>query len=91
MGVLKNRIMQLLCYRKPRISQYSFKEELLNIITHGIGLIFSIIGLVVLCLQAKTWGTQIHLVSYIIFGSSLIALYLASTIYHSLSNTNCNN
>jgi len=75
---------------RPRISEYSFTEELFNIITHGTGAILSIVGLVILCIQANTYGTGTHLVSYIIFGSSLIALYLASTLYHSLSNTRFN-
>jgi hemolysin III len=75
---------------KLRISEYSFKEELINVITHGTGSVLSIVGLVILCIQANKYGTGMHLVSYIIFGSSLIGLYLASTLYHSLSNTKFN-
>lgn len=75
---------------KPRISEYSFLEELLNIITHGFGLLLSVIGLIALYIQAKDYGTELHLITYIIFGISLIVLYLASTLYHSLSNTKFN-
>ena len=73
--------------KKIRISEYSFKEELLNVLTHATGSILSVVGLIALCVQADKHGTQMHMVSYVIFGSSLIALYLASTLYHSFSNT----
>ena len=73
-----------------RISEYSFKEELLNIITHGAGTLFSIVGFIILCRQASSSGTDMHLVSYMIFGSTLTALYLASTLYHSFANTKFN-
>jgi len=75
---------------KIRISEYGFKQELLNIITHGVGTLLSIIGLVVLYQQASSKGTYLHLVSYIVFGSTLVALYLASTLYHSFANTKFN-
>ncbi len=66
--------------------QYSPKEELANSITHGIGIVLSIVGLVVLILQAVERGNAWHIVSYSIFGASLILLYLASTLYHSIPN-----
>ncbi len=69
------------------ISEYSFEEELINSITHGIGILFSIIGLVILYLQANASGTYLHLISYTIFGSTLVILYTASTCHHSFSNT----
>ncbi|MBN2503161.1 MAG: hemolysin III family protein [Anaerolineales bacterium] len=66
--------------------QYSPKEELANSITHGIGVVLSIVGLVVLVMQAVERGDAWHIVSYSIFGASLILLYLASTLYHSIPN-----
>jgi hemolysin III len=75
---------------KIRISEYGFKEELLNILTHGAGALLSIVGFVALCQQANSKGTSLHLLSYIIFGSTLTGLYLASTLYHSFSNTKFN-
>jgi hemolysin III len=86
----KNHTSQIPDKIKIRISEYGFKEELLNIITHGAGVLLSIVGLIVLCQQANSKGTYLHLVSYIIFGSTLIALYLASTLYHSFANTKFN-
>jgi len=62
---------------------YSPKEEKLNIISHGIGWFLSIIALILLVLRAKRLGEEIHLISFIIFGSSMVLLYGASTLYHS--------
>lgn len=62
---------------------YSPKEEKLNIISHGIGWFLSIIALILLILRAKRLGEEIHIISFIIFGSSMVLLYGASTLYHS--------
>ncbi len=43
----------------------------------------SVIGLVLLVVKAATLGTTLHVVSFAIFGASLVVLYAASTIYHS--------
>ncbi|MBI9046980.1 MAG: hemolysin III family protein [Anaerolineaceae bacterium] len=64
--------------------EYSQKEEIANGITHGIGIILGIVGLVFLILRAVQYGSVWHVVSYSIFGASLIWLYLASTLYHSI-------
>ncbi len=64
--------------------QYSKGEELINSITHGIGALLSVAGLVYLIYQAVNFGTRWHLVSFIIYGISLILLYLASTLYHGI-------
>ena len=58
-------------------------EEIANSITHGVGLAASIAGLVVLVVVACRNGTAWHVVSAAIFGSSLVAVYLSSTLYHS--------
>ena len=62
---------------------YPVKEEIANSITHGIGAALSIAGLVVLVVFAATQGDVWHIVSFSIYGSTLILLYLASTLYHS--------
>jgi hemolysin III len=61
-------------------------QILANSITHGIGVGLSIAGLVVLIVRAVRQGNGWFLGSYIVFGISLIVLYLASTMYHSLAN-----
>ena len=62
---------------------YPVKEEIANSITHGIGTALSIAGLVILVVFAATQGDVWHIVSFSIYGSTLILLYLASTLYHS--------
>ena len=64
------------------ITYYSPIEEKINIISHAIGIILSIVALVLLVTQASLHGNVWHIVSFSIFGSSLIILYAASTFYH---------
>lgn len=59
------------------------KEEISNAVSHGIGIILAIAGLVILLVQANMFGTTKHIVTFSIFGTTLILLYLASTLYHS--------
>ncbi|RUO63696.1 PAQR family membrane homeostasis protein TrhA [Pseudidiomarina insulisalsae] len=61
---------------------YSVAEEVAHAITHGIGAIASIVGLVVMLLWTAAYGDNWHVVSVSIYGASLILLYLASTLYH---------
>ncbi|HUC96781.1 MAG TPA: hemolysin III family protein [Candidatus Saccharimonadales bacterium] len=60
-------------------------EEIFNSITHGLGAIAAVIGLV-LGIVIMTWPTSFK-VGFIIYASSLIILMLASTLYHSLTFT----
>jgi hemolysin III len=53
---------------------YSAKEEQVNVITHGLGLILSIPALVVLVVYASLYGTVWHIVSFSIYGSTLVIL-----------------
>jgi hemolysin III len=59
-------------------------QEKANTITHGIGTLLSIIGLFILLDMALHKGSYWHIVSFTIYGSTLVILYLASTIYHGL-------
>lgn len=64
--------------------------EVLNAITHGIATLLGVIGMVFLldkALTAPSFSVS-EFVSYIIYGSSLIILFLASTLYHSFSFSN---
>ena len=65
------------------IKFYSPIEESINIISHAIGLMLSIVALVFLVRHANLYGNVWHVVSFSIFGASLISLYAASTFYHS--------
>lgn len=62
----------------------NWKEELWNAITHGIGFLLSIPACVLLILLAVQSGNVIQIVSYSIFGASLIILFCMSTLLHSM-------
>ncbi len=62
----------------------SVGEEIASSVTHGIGLAASIIVLPFLITVAARDGDAWRITSATIFGSSLILLYGASTLYHAL-------
>lgn len=64
----------------------SLGEEIANSITHGIGAALSVAGLVLLVVFASLYGDVWRVVSFSIYGATLILLYLASTLYHGLTN-----
>ena len=68
--------------KNKHLTYYPTTEEKINILTHGLGLLLSIAALVLLIIHASTHGTARHIVSFTIFGASLILLYSASTLYH---------
>jgi len=67
---------------EKNITFYNPKEEKLNVISHGIGLVLSIVALVLLVVYSSLFGSAWHIVSFSIYGASLILLYSASTFYH---------
>ncbi|MBT4484417.1 MAG: hemolysin III family protein [Candidatus Latescibacteria bacterium] len=67
----------------PFRKTYTIGEEIANSIIHGIGFGLSVAGLVILVVFAAFGGDTWRIVSFSIYGSSLISLYLASTLYHS--------
>lgn len=62
---------------------YSRREEIANAFTHGIGVPLSIAALVLLVVFASLKGTALHVVSFAIYGSTMLLLYCASTLVHS--------
>lgn len=63
-------------------TEYSNLEEKWNVITHGFGLLLSVIGLPFLILKAHDFQGFWQPASLYIFGISMILLYAASTFYH---------
>jgi hemolysin III len=61
-------------------------EELANSLTHGLGALLAIAGLVVMTTFAGLYGDAWHVTSSVIFGSSMVLLYLASTLYHAIQS-----
>jgi hemolysin III len=72
--------------KKPLIAQgYTLAEEIANSISHGIGLVFGIVGLLLLLGQAfDTHASTLAITSYALYGGSMILLFLASTLYHAI-------
>lgn len=60
------------------------REEFWNVLTHGTGAVLSVAALVLLIVYTSIKGTKTELIVSIIFGSSLVLLYSASTIYHAM-------
>jgi hemolysin III len=65
----------------------NFGEELANAITHGVGVLLSVAGFIILFVYAgESFGWSLG-----IYGVTLVLLYLASTLYHSLVFTRAGN
>lgn len=65
---------------------YSTKEEKLNVISHGFGLVLSIIALPFLVMKSLNFDGFWKPTSFIIYGFSMVILYAASTFYHAAKN-----
>ncbi|MFT5452610.1 MAG: hemolysin III, partial [Enterobacterales bacterium] len=65
-------------------AEYTLAEEITNSVTHGLGVLFSITALALLIAYSAMNGDTSHMVASSIYGSSLIIMYSASTLYHSI-------
>ena len=65
-------------------NKYSLGEEIAHGLTHGVGIVLAIAGLCVLVTFSALYGSAVHVVASSIFGASMIVLYTASSLYHSL-------
>lgn len=63
---------------------YSFGEEVAHATSHGIGIIAAIAGLTALVARATLHGDVWHITASAVFGATLILMYTASTLYHSI-------
>ncbi len=62
------------------------REEMANSLTHGAGALLSAVGLAFLVVLASLSGTAWHIVSFSLYGVSLLLLYTFSTFYHLARN-----
>jgi len=67
---------------EDRLTFYHPTEEKLNVISHGFGLVLSIIALVLLVSYSISDGRVWQIISLSIYGASLVIMYTASTLYH---------
>ncbi len=66
-------------------NKYTKKEEILNGVTHGIGVIFGIVALTILLVFAIKDGHVPSIVGFSIYGTCIILMFLSSTLYHSFT------
>lgn len=71
--------------RKITIPQYSLGEELINSISHGVGVLLGITALVLTVVFSATHHSTIGVVSSCVYGTTMIIMYLISCLYHALS------
>lgn len=64
------------------LPNYSRAEEIANSITHGIGILFGIVCLALCTGKALAGSNPYAIVTGIIYGVSMIAVYTISTVYH---------
>jgi hemolysin III len=69
---------------KHKQPQYSVREEIVHALTHGAGVILSVAGLSWMLYVSIAAADPWRVVASSVYGATLIALFLASTIYHSL-------
>lgn len=71
---------------KPLLAKgYTLAEEIANSVSHGIGCVLGIIGLVLMLVQAVELNAgAMAITSYSLYGGSIILLFLASTLYHAI-------
>ncbi|HZK01124.1 MAG TPA: hemolysin III family protein [Tissierellaceae bacterium] len=65
--------------------KYTKKEEIFNGISHGIGVVFGIVALILLLIVAITKKDVPSIVAFSIYGACIILMYLSSTLYHSIN------
>ncbi|MCD5322496.1 MULTISPECIES: PAQR family membrane homeostasis protein TrhA [Pontibacillus] len=63
---------------------YTKREEIVNAVTHGIGVLLSIAALVLLVVNASMNGNAWQIVSVSIYGATMIFLYFSSTMVHGM-------
>ncbi len=75
----------------PSLPPVVVREEVANSVTHGLGLLASLVGAFVLVSLSAEQGEPWYVVSASIYGVTLVVLYAASTLYHALKGTRARN
>lgn len=66
------------------IPQYTLGEELTNSISHGVGVILGLIGMILCLVKCIPHGDPYHIISAVVFCLTVMLLYLMSCLYHAL-------
>ena len=76
---------------EQRPKSYYILDNTLSAVTHGIGFCLAVAGLVLLIIKAAATHSPLRIVTFTIYGSCLLLLYLFSTLFHSLIFTRARN
>ncbi|HEV8426460.1 MAG TPA: hemolysin III family protein [Pyrinomonadaceae bacterium] len=68
------------------MDKHAWREEIANSISHGLGLVLAIVAVPILLLASVRGGSVPFTVGVSVFGGTMVLLYLASTLYHSLTH-----
>lgn len=66
-------------------NRYTKLEEIINGVTHGVGVVFGIVALITLLVLSIRKNDTISIVAFSIYGACIIIMYLSSTLYHSIT------
>ena len=68
-----------------KLPHYSLREELISSISHGLGALLSIVGLILCLIKVIPMNDPWRLGAVLVYGISLIILFTMSCLYHSLA------
>jgi hemolysin III len=73
-------------FKTPRLREraQSYREELANSISHGVGLFAAVIAATVLVLSALETTDPIRIIACSVYGATMVLMFAASTVYHGL-------
>ncbi len=71
---------------KNEVRIQTLEEELANCLTHGIGILFSVIAISLLITLSVLNGNVIHIISSSFFGGAFLLMYTFSTLYHAIQH-----
>ncbi|GGI84909.1 channel protein hemolysin III family subfamily YqfA [Shewanella gelidii] len=67
-------------------AKYSLKEELANTLTHALGTVMGVIGLIAMLTKGWPQLSSIQITGVTLYGASIILLFLCSTLYHGVQS-----
>jgi hemolysin III len=73
---------------EKKFKVYDEKEERFNVYSHALGVLFSVVAFVLLLKRALLMGDALHIAGAVVYGTSLVVLYSASTLYHAAREEN---
>ena len=74
----------IVSYHQTAVKSYTPIEEVFNSLSHGVGVLFGLIALVLLTMKALHLDAAVPLTGVVIYGMSIVFLFLASTLYHAI-------